>query len=83
MREATRTFLHVPEGHKAEFSTGTTLSLILFHKSSPPRWKIEIKLDFIFTCHVITFLIYWLVFACSVSFLHHINRKPGLLLWQS
>ena len=55
MREATRTFLHMPEGYEAEFSTGTILSLILFHKSSPPRWKIEMKLDFIFAFHVITF----------------------------
>jgi hypothetical protein len=55
MREVTRTFLRMPEGHEAEFSTGTILSLILFHKSSTPRWKIEIKLDVIFACHVIIF----------------------------
>jgi len=55
MRETTRTFLRMPEGHEAEFITGTLLPLILFHKSSPPRWKIEIKLDVIFACHVIIF----------------------------
>jgi len=51
--------------------------------SSAPRWKIEIKLDVIFGGHVIIFYIYWLVFACSDNFLHHINRIPGMLLWQS
>ena len=55
MREATRTFLQVPEGRTAEFSTRTILPLILFYKSSPPSWKIEIKLDVIFACHVIIF----------------------------
>jgi len=64
----------VPEGHKAEFSTGTILPLILFHKSSPPRWKIEIKLDVIFASDVIILYFKFIGFSLHAAIIFYATQ---------